>query len=674
MLLAQRLRPKLWSDYHGSENYVKILHKSILNNNVPGALFISGPSGVGKTELATLYIKSILCLNRKDNEVEPCNNCVNCNTDPRTTGVENNVLWVQSGGGTGDTINSQMNDLVQEAYIPAQRFSLTKSPRKFLVIDECFPSDVEILTDKGFIKFDSLDKSELVAQFNLNNEEISFTKPLRYIEKEYEGNLINFKKHKSLSLSVTPNHDLIVFNTFNNSYVKDTALNTTLTYYTYFKTCGFTSSAIKTNLNYLDKFMIMYQADGCFGHTSLNGDQSAVFSFSKQRKIDKFLQLMKEGSFTFTERAETEAKGNKKKQRTFYVKELNNLTKDLSKHFNITELSLSVCKQIIEEMICWDGHITSSGTYYYSSTLKANADFYQTVALLCNYHTNQITQVDNRSEAFNDVYRLYVVKNKNKVTGQYVDKTETHYSGKVYCVEVPTGNIVVRHNGKVVITGNCQNVPKDKLSQLLFLSEVSKVSEENNVTFIIMTMDEQSINDNVLLALKSRCGAFYFKFKTPTLNDLKQFIIERFILDDDVINTIALYSNHSYRAVLQTIEYCIESCPSIDNKSINSLLGFADKDIRRRLWQLLESCNRQGLQNYRAFKTFWDTLEQSIDKDILYIQLEQDIELSLLSKPNEAQLIALDALYISKVNKDISLLQTMRSLMGLKIIDFDIFK
>jgi DNA polymerase III gamma/tau subunit len=355
MLLAQELRPKLWSEYHGSENYVKILHKSILTNKIPGALFISGGSGLGKTELATLYIKSILCLNRKDDEVEPCNNCAHCDLDPRTSGVENNVLWVQTGGGGGDTIVTQMNELIQEAYIPAQRFSLTKTPRKFLVVDEL------------------------------------------------------------------------------------------------------------------------------------------------------------------------------------------------------------------------------------------------------------------------------------------------------------------------------QSVPKDRISQLLFLSEVSKVSEENNVTFIFCTMDEGGINDNVLLALKSRCGAFYFRFKTPTLKDIKEFIESKFILDDDVINMIALSSNYSYRATLQTIEYCMECAPSFDNKSISSLLGFIDNDIRKRLWQLLESCNRQGLQNYRTFKTFWDTLEQTVNKDILFTQLEQDIELSLLSKPNESQLIALDALYISKVNKDISLTQSVRSLMGLKVIDYNIF-
>ena len=41
-----------------------------------------------------------------------------------------------------------------------------------------------------------------------------------------------------------------------------------------------------------------------------------------------------------------------------------------------------------------------------------------------------------------------------------VDKvTEVPYSGKVYCVSVPTGAVIVRRLGKPVICGNCQNIP-----------------------------------------------------------------------------------------------------------------------------------------------------------------------------------------------------------------------
>lgn len=356
MLLAQKLNPKFWTDYYGSEHYVNILKKSVLSNNIPGAIFISGSSGTGKTSLALLYIKSLLCLNRKEDEHEPCNNCDHCSLDYRTCGMENNVLWVQTGGNGGDTIATQMNEAIQEAYIPAQRFSLLKAPRKFIVFDEI------------------------------------------------------------------------------------------------------------------------------------------------------------------------------------------------------------------------------------------------------------------------------------------------------------------------------QTIPKDRLAQLLFLSEVSKVSEENNVTFIFCTMDEESINDNILLALKSRCGSFYFRFNSPTLNQIQTFIKQRFVLPEDVVNIISLYSNKSYRSALQTIEYCIECCPTLDSSSVSSLLGFADKDIRQKLWKLLESCNKQNLSNYRLLKSFWDLLEEKINKDILYAQLEQDIELSLLSKPSESQMIALDCLYISKVNKDISLIQSLRSLMGLSIIDYTIFK
>ena len=41
-----------------------------------------------------------------------------------------------------------------------------------IIIDECFTGDTEILTDNGFIRFDSLDKTEMIAQYDMLNKNI----------------------------------------------------------------------------------------------------------------------------------------------------------------------------------------------------------------------------------------------------------------------------------------------------------------------------------------------------------------------------------------------------------------------------------------------------------------------------------------------------------------------
>lgn len=56
-----------------------------------------------------------------------------------------------------------------------------KPTRVISLGDECFPPDVEILTEKGFVRFDELE-SEKVAQWNEEGT-IEFVNPLRKIEK-----------------------------------------------------------------------------------------------------------------------------------------------------------------------------------------------------------------------------------------------------------------------------------------------------------------------------------------------------------------------------------------------------------------------------------------------------------------------------------------------------------
>ena len=353
MTLAQDLNPKVWEEYFGFTNMVNRFKKSIIDDTNPGAIFISSATGVGKTAISCLYIKSVLCLNREADEYNPCGHCENCMSDPRIHDYDGNVIWVQRG--SGDTITSQVNLAVEAAYTPAIPLSMAKPGRKFIVFDEV------------------------------------------------------------------------------------------------------------------------------------------------------------------------------------------------------------------------------------------------------------------------------------------------------------------------------QSIPKDKLSEVLFLSEIGDIATRNNITFIFITMDEKSINENICKALKSRCGSFYFKLPTPNKSQISEYILSKFpLLNIESVEIMAAYS-FSYRSVLQTYEMCSKSCVNLEPSSISGFLGFADKSIRKRLWEILQSCTQDNYMNYKTFKEFWDLLITQVDEDILLNQLEEDVDKSLCSKPHPNQLIALDVLLMHKVKENITLQQSLRSLMGLPIIDFNIF-
>ena len=81
----------------------------------------------------------------------------------------------------------------------------------------CFTGDTEVLTEKGWIKFENLKgnkygECELLAQYNLDTEEISFTKPLEYIKFDFKGQLINIKSDFFLDITSTPEHEFYLKN------------------------------------------------------------------------------------------------------------------------------------------------------------------------------------------------------------------------------------------------------------------------------------------------------------------------------------------------------------------------------------------------------------------------------------------------------------------------------
>ena len=76
--LYRKYRPKNFSEIIGQEHIVKTLMNSIISGNISHAYLFSGPRGTGKTTMARVFAKAINCLNRKENEAEPCNKCQSC--------------------------------------------------------------------------------------------------------------------------------------------------------------------------------------------------------------------------------------------------------------------------------------------------------------------------------------------------------------------------------------------------------------------------------------------------------------------------------------------------------------------------------------------------------------------------------------------------------------------
>lgn len=308
--------------------------------------------------------------------------------------------------------------------------------------DECVTGDTEILTESGFIRFDTLPRNIKVAQYDKG--EISFVNPMAYINKPYNGKMFNVFSDDLINLNMTPGHEMLL--AYPSGDKKICVNDASFNYRNKIYAAGLGVGNEK-NLTSYEKLMIALQADGTI-HCGI-----LQFSFSKQRKIDEFLALMREGGFRFDEVKCKTPEGHALKRR-FTVKGVPLPSKEIYSFFELAKLSSEKAKKIIDYMSIWDGSILPGGGIYFSSKEQLVSDFYQSVGVLAGYKTDRHKQVDDRSDKFSDMHRLTIYK-KNSFGCQKIKKTVYEYDGQVYCVRVPSGNIVVRRNGKVAVIGNC---------------------------------------------------------------------------------------------------------------------------------------------------------------------------------------------------------------------------
>jgi DNA polymerase III delta prime subunit len=133
-------KPLSWDDYKGHPSEVKRVQRWIAGapDLLPQSLFVGGSTGVGKTSLISLLIRSIRCQNRVPGEFEPCGHCSSClQTELRDADRSNsNIHWIQPGGFLGGTLDSA----VKEALLSAEKGPIkTGNPHQdilFLVFDE----------------------------------------------------------------------------------------------------------------------------------------------------------------------------------------------------------------------------------------------------------------------------------------------------------------------------------------------------------------------------------------------------------------------------------------------------------------------------------------------------------------------------------------------------------
>lgn len=339
---------------------------------------------------------------------------------------------------------------------------------------ECFPGDVEVLTECGFVRFDHLEKGMKVYQHSFEATG-DFVVPYAYTEKDYKGNLVRTKSSR-YDVICTENHNMVYVTQTDKIIVQPASQHFSAGW-----NLPVTSSYSGCGINLTNDeiaLVIAICADSKLDHR-VRTNKQAHFAFVKERKIIRLKGILDRLEIPYTSYTNTWVEG--KTYTTFNLKIPDYVSDKFLPVSWLKDATREQAEFILNEIIHWDGNLVKErDAFEFNSKHKREVDFVQAIATL----VGRYAAVRFRKNQYGEWWSTRVSGKKNKVSCQAIKKTTEYFEGKVYCVSVPTGMIIVRNNGKIAVVGNC-----DQLSayQMLREYQLSKSGGEDYAPIAVVS-------------------------------------------------------------------------------------------------------------------------------------------------------------------------------------------
>lgn len=336
----------------------------------------------------------------------------------------------------------------------------------------CYDDATEVLTENGFKKFQNISSVDKVAVFNTENRTlIGFEFPKDIIKEVYDGDLF-FYDTPCINLAVTPNHR--IYCSLSSTQRKRINPKFELieagidisplkkVFSSPMRMAKVASGTVYKNIlnpfNFTN-FLSFCKLVGFFaGGGSYLSSRRVVFHLKKERKILYLLSICKDLGI--------ECKAYKNNT---YILTYENIGKwfkencfSINKEKKLPDCCLYLSEDCLLSLI--DGLKNSDGSI--KKNRKDEWSFTNTSFVLVNQFqaiTSLIGQVFNmKDKILSDKKTLYTLGESTRKIFPHLNDSRNpsvkakiiQYKGYVYCVTTTTGLIMVRRNGKTVLSGN----------------------------------------------------------------------------------------------------------------------------------------------------------------------------------------------------------------------------
>lgn len=343
-------------------------------------------------------------------------------------------------------------------------FGMKQCNDKFdrLVITEgqCFDGKAEILTPDGWVAFENYAGQD-VLQINEHMQGL-FVKPQRYIVKRHVGKMVKCEIGGNYETYTTDDHNLVFVNR-KGMIIKKRAIEKISTAYKIPTAINIDGNGYGHWTNEMFALYLAISADGTIDYRKNTGPRKAKseryvrIAIPLERKEKRLKEILTALNIDYSY----------SRDRNGYASICFHCPKWLTSKYLpyqfATQTSVEQKRFIIKEMVNWDGNrVNNRNQYEYTTVLKHNADVMQLIASSCGYMSTIMTKKNGGNGSFIDsyCYKVSVLLGKSHVSTQQFEKhkTITEVDQRVYCVTVDTGMILVRQNGRISVTGNCDSL------------------------------------------------------------------------------------------------------------------------------------------------------------------------------------------------------------------------